>query len=623
MDSTAGRATETPVRAKEGDVLARVAPGIDPITFEVLRHALSSIVEEAGVMLERTALNAVINEGLDFACSFSTADGRVVAQGRRDLLAFIGTAPVWVKETIEWIGIERFREGDLVIMNDPFMGGTHCQDVKTLMPVWWKGELIAFVQNCAHWIDCGGAIPGSYNPMATHAIEEAFLIPPIHLVREGEIDNDVLRLVLRNVREPETTYGDLMAQIEACRLGERRLIQLLERYGKDLVLAVMEGVIRYSETLIRQEWEKLPDGRYSAVDFIDRDPTVPDSPPVRITLDITIEGDRAVYDLSGCDPQVRGGVNGPKSVAISAAMLATKSMFPEIPMNEGIFQAIDWVIPEGTVASATYPAPISGMASTVVSHTIDNVYRCFIEPAPEKVMCAETNLINLIFSGPDPRPERGKPFISYVWHVGGWGARPGKKDSFTGHPLFASTTRNIPVERYEQDAPMLFENYEYLPDSEGAGLHRGGFGVVKSLRLTHGGGLLAIQGDRAATTPWGWDGGYDGTSNAVTYAPGTDQEHEIGVFAAGFPLEQGQTIRVVTSGGGGWGDPMERPAEWVLEDVIDEFISVDKAREVYGVEITVRDIETLDMEVDVAATNERRAKTNQRHSMSGDGGTHA
>lgn len=625
MTSTPGHATAGLTTA--ADVLARVAPGVDPVTFEVLRHALQSIVEEAGVMLERTALNAVINEGLDFACSFTTADGRVVAQGQRDLLAFIGTAPIWVKNTIEWIGAERFLEGDIVVMNDPFLGGTHCQDVKTLMPIWFEGELVAFVQNCAHWIDMGGPIPGSYNPMATHAVEEAFLITPIHVVRQGEIDRDVLRLLLRNVREPDTSFGDLMAQVQACRLGEARLQQLLRRYGKERVLEIMEGVIRYSETLMRQEWQKLPDGHYSAVDHIDRDPTDPHSPPVRIQLDITVDGDRATYDFSGSDPQVRGGVNGPKSVAISAAMLATKSMFPHIPMNEGIFESIDWVIPEGTVVSATYPAPISGMASTVVSKTIDNVYRCFIGSVPEKVMCAETNLINLIFSGPDPRPERSKPFISYVWLDGGWGARPAKKDNVTGHALFASTTKNIPVERYERDGPVLFDQYELLPDSEGAGRHRGGFGVVKSLRLTHADGRLAIQGDRATTRPWGWGGGHDGTPNRVTYALGTEEEQEVGVFAADFRLEQGRTIRAATSGGGGWGDPRERPPEWVLEDVMDELVSVERAREVYGVEIDVRDFDLLDVVVDEAATNELRVRgrdqTPDGASLCRDGGTHA
>jgi N-methylhydantoinase B len=590
-------------------VLAEVAAGVDPVTFEVLRNGLASIVEEAGVMLERTALNAVINEGLDFACSFTTADGRVVAQGQRDLLAFIGTAPIWVKNTIDYIGIDRFKEGDLVVMNDPFLGGTHCQDVKTLMPVWWGEEIIAFVQNCAHWIDCGGPIPGSYNPMATHAVEEAFLIPPIHLIREGELDNDVLRLLLRNVREPETSYGDLMGQIQACRLAERRLHQLVARYGKELVLSVMEGVIRYSEALIRREWDALPDGTLTAVDFIDRDPTDVNGAPVRIQLDITIEGNRAIYDFSGSDPQVRGGVNGPKSVAISAAMLATKSMYPEIPMNEGVYQAIDWVIPDGLVVSATYPSPISGMASTVVSKTIDNVYRCFIQSAPAKVMCAETNLINVIFSGGDPRTEQPKAFIAYVWLDGGWGGRPAKKDNFTGHALFASTTKNIPVERYERDAPMLFERYEYLQDSEGAGRHRGGFGVVKALRLTHGDGRIAVQGDRGTTRPWGWDGGDDGTSNFVTYAKGTDREAEIGVFAANVPIAQGELIWISASGGGGWGDPKSRPPEWVLEDVVDELVSVEKARDVYGVAITVRDLDTLDIQVDEEATRKLRARS--------------
>lgn len=578
----------------------------DPITFEVLRNALSSIVEEAGVMLERTAVNPVINEGLDFACSVTTADGRVIAQGQRDLLAFIGTAPIWVKNTIEWIGVENFRPGDIVIMNDPFLGGTHCQDVKLIMPVFWEDELVAFVQNCAHWIDVGGAIAGSYNPLAHHAVEEAFLITPIHLVREGEIDENVLKLILRNVRDPESSRGDVTGQIAACRLGESRLHSLFDRYGKELILGVMEDLISYSEKLLRQEWEKIPDGTYEAVDYADCDPTTEDKKPVKIALTITISGDRATYDFSASDPQVAGGINGPSSVAMSAAMLATKSMFPEIPMNEGIFNAIDWVIPPGRIVSATYPAPISGMASTVVSKTIDNVYLCFIQVIPEKVMCAQNCLLNLVFSGPDNREGTRERFIMYMWLDGGWGARPALRDNVTGQTLFASTTKNIPIERCEQESPVLFEQYEYLPDSEGAGRHRGGFGIVKSLRLTHGDGILAVMGDRGETRPWGYAGGEDGTPNTVTYAPATDEQDDIGVFAAGYPLKQSRLVRVTTSGGGGYGPPAERPPEWVCEDVNAGLVSVERAENVYKVALAL-DPESRDYVVDGDRTAELRA----------------
>lgn len=562
---------------------------LDPVTFEVLRNALASIVEEAGAMLERTALNPVINEGLDFACSFTTRDGRVVAQGQRDIPAFIGTAPIWVKRTLEWIGIENFAPGDVVLMNDPFLGGTHCQDVKTLVPVFWGDELIAFVQNCAHWIDCGGAFPGSYNPRATHAVEEALLITPIHIMRKGELEENALRLILRNVRDPETTLGDLMGQIEACRLGERRLHDLIGKYGRDVIVAEMEAVIEYSATLLRKEWEAIPDGTYRAVDFIDGDPTDPDRGPVKVALTVTIEGSTAHYDFSESDTQVRGGVNGPMSVTVSAAMLATKAMFPHIPMNEGIYEAINWELPEGLVVSAEYPAPISGMASTVVAKTIDNLYRCFIQVTPMKVMCAQNNLLNLIFSGWDSREGYDKQFILYMWLDGGWGARPARRDNGTGHPLHAASAMNIPIERYERDCPVIFRRYEFAPDSEGAGRHRGGFGVVKSLQLTHGGGQLSVQGDRGAIAPWGFEGGGDGSPNVLTYEPGKALEADIGVFAAGFQLQERSTVEVRTCGGGGFGRPYQRDLEWVLEDVAAGLISLARAESVYGVAIETSD----------------------------------
>jgi N-methylhydantoinase B len=283
-------------------------------------------------------------------------------------------------------------------------------------------------------------------------------------------------------------------------------------------------------------------------------------------------------------------------------------------MNEGVFNAIDWVIPDGLVVSATYPAPISGMASTVVSKTIDNVYRCFIQPVPDKVMCAQNNLLNIVVSGPDQRPGHDKPFILYMWLDGGWGARPAKKDNCTAQALFASTTKNIPIERLEKESPVLFEQYEYLPDSEGAGRHRGGFGIVKSFRLTHGDGKLGVQGDRGETTPWGHAGGDDGPTNTLVYAPGTPEEKNIGVFAADFPVRQDKLVRVTTCGGGGYGRPSERPVEWVLEDVIAGLVSVDKAERVYGVRLNVGDAQEVDEDATRALRAEMAAQTSEDES---------
>ena len=271
---------------------------IDPITFEVVRNAFMSVVDEMGLMLERVGHSLVVSEGRDFSAAICDPDGRMVAEGKEDLPAHVGTLPHTVKAVISWIGRDRIDEGDIFIMNDAFLGGTHCQDVRTIMPVFRDGELLAFVQNSAHWSDAGGPVPGSFHAEAASTYGEALYIPPIHLVREGELDDEVMRLILRNVRVPETTQGDVFAQIAACRTGEQRLQALIDKYGVGLIRAEMAELIRYSEALLREEFRRIPDGTYSFEDAIDFDPMGDRETPVKIRVEITIEGDRATYDLS-------------------------------------------------------------------------------------------------------------------------------------------------------------------------------------------------------------------------------------------------------------------------------------------------------------------------------------
>ena len=245
---------------------------IDPITFEVLRNAFMGIVDEMGLMLEKVAHSLVVSEGRDFSTAICDADGRLIAEGKEDLPAHVGTLPHTVKAVIEWIGKDRLHEGDIIIMNDAFLGGTHCQDVRTIMPVYRHGSLVAFTQNSAHWSDLGGPVPGSFHPEAVESYGEALYIPPIHLVREGELDDEVLRFILRNTRVPDLNQGDCFAQIAACRTGETRLQSLMDRHGDDVITAQMSELRRYSEALLREEFSKIPDGTYSFEDAIDFDP---------------------------------------------------------------------------------------------------------------------------------------------------------------------------------------------------------------------------------------------------------------------------------------------------------------------------------------------------------------
>ena len=576
---------------------------LDPLTFSVLRHAFENTVNEMGAKIIRCAYSPVVNEGRDFGATITTADGRLVAQGDQDLPAFVGLAPIWAKSQIDWIGIENFHEGDVVVANDPYLGGTHCMDVRFMMPVFWEGDLVAFTQDIAHWVDCGGPLPGGFNPRAANILQESLRITPIHVVRRGEFDRNVAELILANVRLREWSFGDMMSQIQALRVGEERLHALLEKYGKPTILRAMEQCIEVSEQMMRREIEAMPDGVYRAVDYIDRDPAADSDEPLEIRLEITIDGGRLLCDLSKSSPQALGPVNGPKSVSVSALMVTIKSMFPDIPMNEGVFQAIEFDIPDGLVCSCIYPAPCSGMASACYARVLDCVYRCFIDIVPDKCMACPNTILNIIVSGTDHRPGRnGEPFVSLTWIEGGYGARPAKRDNHSAMSLFASGTQSMPMERLEREYPVLFERYEYLTDSEGAGRHRGGFGVEKKLRVLYGGGTATCQGDRERHLPWGARGGLSGGPNTLRVEPEHGEEYDIGVFAVDVPLEARAVVAATTNGGGGFGSPLERLPEWVLEDVIDDLVSIERARDVYGVVIVARDPQRLHYEIDAEAT---------------------
>jgi N-methylhydantoinase B len=588
-------------------------PGtIDPITFEVLRNAFMSVVDEMGLMLERVGHSLVVSEGRDFSAAICDADGRMVAEGKEDLPAHVGTLPHTVKAVISWIGKEHIHEGDIIVMNDAFLGGTHCQDVRTIMPVYRDGELVAFVQNSAHWSDAGGPVPGSFHAEATSTYGEALYIPPIHLVREGELDDEVLRFILRNVRVPETTQGDVFAQLASCRTGEARLQALTDKYGVDLIRAEMDELIRYSEALLREEFARLPDGTYSFEDAIDFDPMGDRTTPVGIRLALTIAGERATYDLSRSDAQAIGAINSTRSMAQSALVVATKAIFPHVPASEGIYNAIDVVNPEGLVTNAQFPRPISGAFATSYEVITACVFGCYLQVLPERSMACSGNMTNMVVGGFDPRPGYDRDFVMYLWKEGGYGARPGKKDNHTAISLYASGTRNEPVEVQERVYPILTHRYELICDSAGAGRHRGGMGVTRDFELTHGDATLSVLGSRGVVPVWAWEGGGTALGSGLIHDWGGADECEIGVMRSGVTAKKGATIRFWEGGGGGWRDPLTRPTEWVLEDVVDGLVSVEAAAELYGVAVVVDDENAAHYHVDEAATARLRQRANRR-----------
>ena len=587
--------------------------GIDPITFEVLNNAFTAVVDDMGTMLEKVSFSTVTTIGKDYACCLATPEGDVFSRGAGGLPLITGSAPARIKAVLRTIPLEDIHDDDLIIHNDPFLGGTHAQDVTTVMPVFWEDELVAIVMAASHWPDVGGAVPGSFNSKADSTHGESILIPPIHIMREGVWQDAVERIILRNVRIPEVIQGDLRGLVEASRTGRDELLTLFGKYGDDLVKREMYAVMAHSEALMRRELSKLPDGTYSWEDRIDRDPGAASDAFLPVALDFTIAGDRAIVDFSRSAAQAVGPVNAPLSATQSAVAAVLKAVFYEIPYNDGVFRPIEIVAPEGTVFNAQWPRPVSGVAAAGGEKVISLMHGCLIQVLPERCMASPTNLVNISVHGFDARPGHGNEYVMYIWLCGGWGGRPGMRDNHTHlMPLGAGTSLQ-PAETLERIYPVMFDAWEMKPDSEGAGRHRGGFAFYNPFHVTHGVASINCQGDRGRSSGWGYAGGEAPPhGNELVLAPGSPQEQMIDVMSAGTRIEAGVPLDYVQGGGGGWGDPLERPPEWVLDDVRDGLVSLERARVAYGVVFRVADAELGTFSVDIEATWQEREQVRAR-----------
>jgi N-methylhydantoinase B len=585
------------------------AAGIDPITFEVLNNAFTAVVDDMGAMVEKVSFSSVTSIGRDYACCLATPQGDVFSRGMGGLPLITGSAPARIKGVLTTIPPEDLQEDDLILHNDPFLGGTHAQDVTTVMPVFWEGRLVALVMAASHWPDVGGAVPGSFNSEADSTHGESILIPPIHIMRRGIWQDAVERIILRNVRIPEVIQGDLRGLVEACRTGRDEFLKLFRKYGADLVEREMSAVMAHSEHLLRKALAALPDGTVSWEDQIDRDPGAQTDDPLPVSLDLTISGDHATMDFSRSAGQAVGPVNAPLSATVSAVGQVLKAVFHEIPYNDGIFRAIDVIAPPGCIFNAQWPRPVSGVAAAGGEKVISLMHGCFIQLLPERSMASPTNLVNISVHGFDERPGHGNEYVMYVWLCGGWGGRPGMRDNHTQLMPLAAGTKLQPAETLERLYPVQFDAWEIKPDSEGPGLHRGGFAFYNPFHITHGVASINCQGDRGRSSGWGFDGGQAPPhGNRLVYAPGTPEERLIDVMSAGTRIAPNVPLDYMQGGGGGWGDPLTRPPAWVVDDVRDELLSLSRARDVYGVVLHVRDDELGLYDIDEQATARRRAE---------------
>jgi len=521
---------------------------IDPITLEVFNHRLSAIAEEMGVALCRSSYSANIKERRDFSCALFDAAGEMIAQAAH-IPVHLGSTPLSVRAAIAHQPMDR---GDVVVLNDPYAGGTHLPDVTVVAPVFVGRRLVGYVANRAHHADIGGMAPGSM-PLATEIYQEGFRLPPVRLVRRGRIVDDVLALFLANTRVADERRGDLLAQIAALRVGENRLSELVRRDGMALTRRAMAALQDYSERLMRATIGRLPPGEYRGVDWLDDDGM--GKSRIRIAVTIRLTRGRAHVDFGGTDAQVRGGVNANLAVTLASVYYVFKTLAEmPIPANAGLMRPIRVVAPAGTVVNASLPAAVAGGNVETSQRIVDVIFRALAKALPERIPAASCgSMNNIAFGGFDP--VRCREFSYYETVAGGAGAGPRGHGCSAVH-THMTNTMNTPVEALETDVPVRVIRYAIRHGSGGRGLHRGGNGVWRELQFLADAQVTLLT-DRRTTKPFGLSGGEPGRAGAnrlfrsgrVSRLPGKTS----------FWVRQGERLQVLTSGGGAWGIPQAPP----------------------------------------------------------------
>ena len=572
---------------------------IDPITLAVIQNGLVQVCNEMDQAFVRAAFSPVISEALDRSDGIYHRDsGELIAQGDLGLPVFVGTMQFGTQAVIERAG--ELRPGDMYIVNDPYLGGTHLMDVRFVKPFFYQGEHFAWLANTGHWPDTGGAVPGGFSANATEVEQEGLRLPPVKLFKEGKIDEQILAIIFSNIRIADQRIGDIKAQAAALTVGERRLTVLLDRYGRELVeRAVVELKARAARQM-RAKIATIPDGVYESEAFLDSDGVV--DQPLRIAMRITKRESELTFDMGGSSPPCLGPMNSVIATTKSAIYLAVKHIFPEVPINAGTFEPLHIIEPEGTFLYAHYPRPVSGCAAEVSQRIAEAVFAALVKAIPGELFAAPAGTSgNFALGGHDP--ETGRSYVMYLISGGGYGGSA-DGDGISNGCSTIGISKTTPIEVIEQRYPVLIDEYALHERSGGAGRARGGFGVTYSVTLRRGTARASFVMDHGRSGPLGALGGEDGGVNKVVVRqkgrdyipPHLSKDQDIVV-------EPGDRIIVSTPGGGGYGDPFERAPERVATDVGRGYYTVADAAERFGVVL-----EAESFAVDAAATAALRAR---------------
>jgi N-methylhydantoinase B len=527
---------------------------LSPVTLEVVRNGLYAIAEEMSVIVMRSARSPLLKEAGDLSSALTDAQGRLIAQGR-DIPIHMGVMGFTVKEFLKRVPVESLQDGDVWFLNLPEVGGNHLPDVKAVRPVFFEGRLVAFAINLAHWADIGGAVPGSYVPWATECYQEGLRIAPIRLFSTQGPERPALDLVLSNLRGRDEREGDIFAQFAANDVAGRRLHELFAHYGAETVSACFERLHDESEEQMRAALRALPDGVWDGEDFLDDDGI--EDRRIRIKVRVEKRGDEASFDFTGTDPQAVGPVNTTYYIACSGVYYTMKALVaPEAPPNEGCYRPLRVIVPPGSVLSADPDRPVVGGNHETSQRVVDAIVRALAPVIPDRVPAGGPTTAGLLILG--ARMPDGRWAVYYEVHGGGEGATAAK-DGASAIRVHMSNVMNTPVEVVESEYPLMVEELSLRPDSGGDGKQRGGLGFRRAYRVLGSDVTLTTMIERRIVPPYGLFGGKDAAPFRITLNPGTPRERDVKGKET-MKLAQGDLVLLETCGGGGYGDPAERPA---------------------------------------------------------------
>lgn len=548
---------------------------LDPVRIEVFRNALTATADEMGVALRRAAYSTNIKTRLDYSCALFDPLGRTLAQAFTQPV-HLGTLRHFVPRILETVGADTLKPGDAVLCNDGHLGGIHLNDVCLVAPIHSDDRLIGYAATMAHHVDVGGGTPGSIG-LFEEIFQEGLQIAPVRLVKSGELDDDLMRLIIRNVRSARETAGDLRAQVAGVNLGRRRVVELAGRFGEADFDEACEAIIDHAERVTRQAiGESIPPGTYAATGFLDDDGF--DDTPVQIGVDIDVRGTDVVYDLSRSDRQRRASINTTYAMSFSACAYTLRALLGEydIPMNEGFYRCIEVRTAKGTVCDSERPAAI-GAGADVGGRILEVALSAFGSQMADRVPAdTKGTMCNVGFGGVDPRTD--EMFAYYEAQAGGYGGRLGS-DGMDAVQPHMQNTENSPVEEIEANYPVAIVRYELIPDSGGPGRHRGGMGLRRDYRF-EGDVRLSVMADRVKFNPQGLAGGQPG--NACRFIVDPDGEARELPSKFSIAVSAGATVSVQMGGGGGFGDPTERDPERIIADLANGVITAEHAAEAYG-----------------------------------------